>query len=391
MKIVAKALLRPFVRPLIERIAHAVWDRTKPIEERTAVIERDIRQLAAQASDLSARVDRIEEHMHDIKHLLVQQSEEPKTILRCLGIDDYSKEGLNVQIQTTSACTGNCIICPYPESWHRKNPGTMPDEVFQTIIEQLAEYPLRKICPYLENEPLADPLIFHRIQAIRDAFPNTLIEVSTNALALSPEKTRALIDALAGGPHDIRISFHGVNQRTFEGIMGIPFERCLANTVHLLKTAQSIPLHITLNGAGMGRVVGLRHEFAFSEQEYHEFWEDVFRQNGIKSQPQITFFTYHDRAMSIKRNDIRLSRPVRADLEGFSCPRVSQWAHFLYTGELILCCMDYHRETVFADIRKQRLSDILHGKDMARMMKQVTGLASTSPRFICKRCISPGG
>ena len=40
----------------------------------------------------------------------------------------------------------------------------------------------------------------------RAAFPNTLIEISTNALALSRENAHALIDSLAGGPHEIWIS-----------------------------------------------------------------------------------------------------------------------------------------------------------------------------------------
>ena len=298
---------------------------------------------------------------------------------------------LNVQIQTTSVCTGKCIICPYLESWHKKNPGVMSDSNFHSILEQLSSLPVRKICPYLENEPLADPQIFQRVAKIRETFPSALIEISTNALALTKENVDRLITALSGGPHEIWISFHGVDQKSFEGIMGIPFNVCLNNIIHLLKIAQSVPLSIRIRGAGLGRVASLKHDFSFSEHNYLTFWEKVFANNGITNRPLVQFFTYHDRAGTISRNAIHLKEPVRPDLTNFSCSRLTEWLHFIYTGELILCCMDYHRETVFGDIRTQSLSEILQGSSASTLAQQICGRLESSPNFICKRCISPGG
>ncbi len=298
---------------------------------------------------------------------------------------------MNIQIQTTSVCTGSCIMCPYPESWHKKNPGRMTDQVFRRILGELKPLPIRKICPYLENEPLADPQIFERIVMIREAFPAVLIEVSTNALALDKAAARKLIAALQGGPHDIWLSFHGIDKRSFEGIMGIPFEQCLSNIIHLLKEAESHPLTIRIHGAGEGRVPELKHDFSFSKEEYLCFWNEIFQQNGITKKHSIHFFTYHDRARSIHRNDIHTVENVRPDLTGFSCVRVTDWLHFLYTGELILCCMDYQRETVFGDITKAGLHEILKGSEFLSLADKITGECASDENFICKRCISPGG
>ena len=298
---------------------------------------------------------------------------------------------MNIQIQTTSVCTGKCIICPYCESWHSKHPGKMSERVFHKIIEQLAGYSIKKICPYLENEPLTDPLIFKRINVIRQAFPNALIEVSTNALALTPKKAHSLIEALADGPHEIWISFHGIDKRSFEGIMGIPFQKCLNNIIYFLKQQGPSPLQVKIRGAGMGRVSQLNHGFTFSENEYKSFWHEIFLQNEITSYPRLDYFTYHDRAMSISRNSIRMADAPRPDLTGFSCSRLKDWMHFLYTGELILCCMDYHRETVFGDIRENSLRDIFSGKKYRALARKVTGQVASKNTFICKRCISPGG
>ncbi|MDL2307142.1 SPASM domain-containing protein [Desulfovibrio sp. OttesenSCG-928-C06] len=267
----------------------------------------------------------------------------------------------------------------------------MTDNVFADIITQLTEYKIDKICPYLENEPLADPQIFERIRHIRKSLPNSLIEVSTNALALSEPNQLRLIEELADGEHEIWISFHGIDKYTYEGVMGLPFEKCLNNIAGLLKKAEELPLRIKIRGAGYGRHASLKHPYSFSANEFTQFWRDVFQQQNITKTHDVAFFTYHDRAGSISRNNIRMPEIVRPDLQNFQCSRIPGWLHFLYTGELILCCMDYQRETVYGDIRESKLNDILSSENFRNLYAKVTGRQESPNDFICKRCISPGG
>ncbi len=297
----------------------------------------------------------------------------------------------NVQIQTTSACSGKCIICPYLDSWHKHHPGRMSDALFERILDQLAPLQLKKICPYLENEPLLDPAIFPRIRAIKERLGFEILEVSTNAQALDAEAAGELAELMAGIKHEIWISFHGVDRRTHEGVMGLDFEQCLANTVGLLKLSDTMPLRVIIRGAGMGADASLHHEFEFSEAEYVAFWEDQFKRHGIRTRPGINWIRYHDRSGAIRRNNIRLQGNVRDSLKGFHCPRVDSWLHFLYTGELCICCMDYHREQIFGDIRRDSLPEILNSEAYRNMRDMAFGLKPSPSDFICKRCISPNG
>lgn len=299
--------------------------------------------------------------------------------------------GYNVQIQTTSICNGKCVMCPYLDSWHKENPGRMSDAVFERVLSQLAGKKLKKVCVYLENEPLVDPKIFDRIAAIKKRLDFTSLEVSTNASGLDAAAVSRLAELMSDVEHEIWISFHGMDKRTHEGIMGLDFERCLGNVMALLRMAEESPLKVLIRGAGQGVTRELRHDFEFTREQYLAFWEGQFEKHGLRRKPDVTWFRYHDRAGTIRRNAIRLKRPVRSELRGPACPRVDQWLHFLYTGEMILCCMDYHKETVFGNIMDEDLNAILSGPRWKAMRKMALGQSPSPEDFICKRCISPGG
>ncbi len=82
---------------------------------------------------------------------------------------------------------------------------------------------------------------------------------------------------------------------------------------------------------------------------------------------------------------------VRNSLKGFYCPRVDTWLHFLYTGELCICCMDYHREQIFGDITANTIEEIRKSEAFTTMRDMAFGLKESPNDFICKRCISPNG
>jgi len=53
--------------------------------------------------------------------------------------------------------------------------------------------------------------------------------------------------------------------------------------------------------------------------------------------------------------------------------------------------MDYHRETVFGNLKKQTISEIFESDTYNNIFKQVQGDLESPDDFICKRCQSPGG
>ena len=299
---------------------------------------------------------------------------------------------LNVQIQTVSSCNATCEFCPYPGSWHDQNPGSMSWEIYEKIIKGLAPYPVRKFSPYLENEPTLDKEIMEKVEyALKHILPGWT-EISTNLSFLNERMLRKIEDIFPNIPHEIWISFHGCNKETYEDIMGLKFDRTLDNVMQLVELAQIVPINFIIRGSGKPRDNMGKTKNWFGEKEYRAFWDRKLKK--YKHKPKIAFFTYHDRAgqIQLKEKGMSFDTIFLESLDNFYCVRFDRWIQFLYTGEPILCCMDYNRETVYGEsIKDQSFDELFSSPKRLEQIEQACGLKESDPNFICKRCISPGG
>jgi len=290
---------------------------------------------------------------------------------------------IGLQIQTTSVCTGKCLICPYSQSWHKQHPGVMTDKLFDKILKEVSNIKFKKICPYLMNEPLADSKIFERLEKIKRLNNFDYIEFSTNASLLSNEYTDKIITVLGDVNNDIWISFHGVKEHHYKKIMGLEFKQTLNNICNFLVKADG-KLKIQIKGSGQPFVQNRNSPHWFSKEEYFYFWNGIFAKLKLKNRPKLFYFQYNDRAGNIGHNLSFNFR--RKTLKGFKCPRVNQWFHILYTGELVLCCNDYFKECVFGNIADQSLEEILNSTNRKKIIDMVEGRKKSPSDFICKRC-----
>ena len=154
---------------------------------------------------------------------------------------------------------------------------------------------------------------------------------------------------------------------------------------------QTVPLNISIRGAGKPREPGTAMGNWFGEIEYCQFWSEQLA--DFSRQPRVEFFTYHDRAGQSQLKDKGMTFDVlRTDLTNFYCSRFDQWVHFLYTSEPVLCCMDYNRETAFdGSVELTKIKDLYRSERYLELLRKGTGLCTSAKDFICKRCISPGG
>lgn len=307
------------------------------------------------------------------------------------GESILNKSSVNVQIQTVSQCNGKCMFCPYVGSWQDLNQGKMDDITYVKIIDELRGYKIEKFCPYFENEPLFDKELFSKIKYAYEVLSPQIVELATNLSVFTPFIEKEMVKLFQKIPHEIRISFHGINENSYLEIMGLNFEKSLSNIHRLIKVSQDTNLNIQIRGGGAPRVAGKLKNW-FSEEEYLLFWEEQLK--PYKNKPKITFFTYHDRAVpkQLKEKGMIFSDIIRKDLKGFYCARFDKWLHFLYTGEPVLCCMDYNRETVYSkSIREVSLKEMINSNSFTELIKKGTGIIESEDDFICKRCISPEG
>lgn len=266
----------------------------------------------------------------------------------------------------------------------KKKPGVMTDELFDKILKEVSVIKFKKICPYLMNESLTDPKIFDRIEKIRRVNNFDYIEISTNASLLNNKNADQLVAVLKHVDNEIWISFHGINENTYKGIMGLDFKKVLNNICNFLLKADK-KLNIKIQGSGRPFIQNEKSPYWFSKKEYYRFWEKIFAQLKLKAPPKLFYFQYNDRSGNI-RNDLSFNFR-RKTLRGFKCARTNQWLHFLYTGELILCCNDYNKECVLGDITKQSFGKILNSTKRNEIIDMVDGRKKSPNDFICKRCI----
>lgn len=289
---------------------------------------------------------------------------------------------IGIQIQTMPSCNGRCVFCPHSKSWLHNNHGMMENDIFDKILHEISALKVEKICPYLMNEPLIDPKIFERIEKIKNLNNFDFIELSTNASLLSSERADKLIYSFTSVNSVVWISFHGINKEQYELITGLDFDVVLNNVCDFLIKADG-KVKVCINGSG-GPFI--KNEFSpqwFDKKEYNEFWSKRIKRLELKNKPKIIFFEYNDRAGNIEG-----SFNFRRDtLKDFRCERTEGWLHFLYTGELILCCNDYRKECIIGDIGKSSLAEILNSSQRKQIISKVTGREKSSISFLCKRCV----
>ena len=317
-----------------------------------------------------------------MNRLLPEFEIDPRRAALQIPADRYS-----LQIQTTTACNAKCAFCPHETYYGGREVRQMEQSVFERILCELKGYRFYKIAPYLQNEPLCDPRIFERMQRIQECLTYDLIEVSVNPGMLTPSRIQGLVQTLSQTPHQIRVSFHGVDAAGFERSMALPFARCLRQTLALLQAAQEAGLSVMIKGLGRSREQN-GPAADFDESAFLSFWREQCRAAGLDaSLVTFRYGLYHSRCGNAGVS----SAPVRPNLEGFYCSRVDRWLHFLCDGSLILCCNDYAGESVFGNIREESLSSILAGERYSRLSSMLRGERPSPDDFFCKRCTSPGG
>jgi hypothetical protein len=63
----------------------------------------------------------------------------------------------------------------------------------------------------------------------------------------------------------------------------------------------------------------------------------------------------------------------------------------MYNGDVILCCNDYHLETVLGNLGEQTIREVVKSKRYRETLYKALGMLPSSDDFLCKRCSKPGG
>jgi len=257
-----------------------------------------------------------------------------------------------VQIQTITGCNGACVFCPYPDTVDTQPKGRMEEGLFERIVEEMARHRVRRISPYLMNEPFLDRSILDKVAFIKERIPDARIVLTTNGSRLDAETVDRMLalDAL----HALYISFQGVEKEGYEATMrgSLKFERTLENVEGLIAKWRA--------AGGRKRVkivVTMVATNRIDPEKAVAFW----KARGVESK-----YT----PLENRGGNVTASSLAPTDMKRFAdCTRLFKQAYIMFNGDMVLCCTDYSRKVVLGNIVDSPIEEIWNGPKAVKIRR----------------------
>lgn len=266
-----------------------------------------------------------------------------------------------VQIETDSRCNSYCKFCPYSITSKKFKNARMSDDLFSSLIEELKLFQPVVLAPYMNNEPFIDKKIIDRIKKVREALPNTFIDIATNGSLLSPEISKELVNKKLD-VNEIKINFPSSDKKKYETITRLSYDKTLDNVKQFISIAKQAGFQ------GRYRIILVGAE---NPEKDVIFWSE----QGIETKVY----------QKVSRGGlIETSTGTKAEIYGCKYNREKEWMHILSNGEVVLCCMDWNREHILGNANESSLQNIWTGQDYQSIRKKIQNSKDTS--FICNNC-----
>jgi hypothetical protein len=278
-----------------------------------------------------------------------------------------------LMLQTTSSCNSSCVFCPHRLHRKRLPQGQMDEALFRRLMVEASGFPqLACINLFLMNEPLTDPQLVERVHLAGALNPQAQISLWTNAVALDASMTRRL---LASPLSSLGVSLHAHHPATYQRITGRrDFHRVLGNVVHFVeqRNATRPRMTVVLRFVSAGQTMG-----PDEQEQLLAFWRDG---NVVLDIDE----GHLSRAGNIAApGEVREPHRWMAGCMALGGPKQ---AHILFTGQVVLCCMDYQRRTFLGDCTTESLHQIWSGPRRREHLETLYGVRPADPTFLCSRC-----
>lgn len=241
-----------------------------------------------------------------------------------------------IQIETSGVCNAACSFCPH-STMNRTAQDKMPPELFSAIVDELASWPLHPpyICPFLTNEPFADPRIYGFCREINEKLPSTKLVFFTNGSLFTPGNLEKL--ATVRNIQTIHVSLHHGSAEDYKADLQLDFQR----------TVESVQRLIASNIAPV-KLLRVQNDDANKDMQFLDFCKATF-----PSTPACLSYRYNWKG----EIDSPFSYINTLDIK---CPRHSSMT-ILCDGRVALCCMDERGDYALGKFPEQTLADIYNG------------------------------
>jgi len=250
-----------------------------------------------------------------------------------------------VQIQTRTGCNADCIWCPYGETFPTQAKGVMDPALFERIIDECARHKVRRLSPYLMNEPFLDRDLPKKIRFMHEHCPTAKVVVTSNGSMLRPDVVKEVLD-LGPALHALYISFQGMEKESYEKTMrgAMKFEQTLENVNYLVdemkrRNARYPEVWITMVDTNI-----------IDAKKAVRYWQG----RGVRSK----YTTLENRGGNIKE----AGAIAHTKMDYYTtCTRLMKQAYILFNGDMVICCTDYSRQMVLGNMAGSSVYDVWHG------------------------------
>lgn len=259
-----------------------------------------------------------------------------------------------INIETTSICNLDCIMCPTQSKARAE--GTMTMEIFRRLADEIGGHGADIVWLHAWGEPLVDKWLFDRIAYIKQFPAIANVVISTNATLLRGEKAIQL----AHSPLDtVVFSLDGVKPETYEAIRrGARFHQVMDNVRAFLQARR------TANGRGPRAVFQIiamqetQEEIEAFKRQWHPYLEpgDYIHVKSFNTWAGKT----KDRGFPQRGIDFRV--PCTAFL----------WDALtvLWDGAVVPCCFDVDGQMVVGRFGEHTLEEIWRGEPLAAIRER---------------------
>lgn len=270
---------------------------------------------------------------------------------------------INVDFEITNACNLKCTMCPRTENVSGKSfweIGYMDIDLYKNVIDEGMRWGLCAVKYNFMGEPLLHPQLVEMIKYAKNA---GVLDVmfNTNAVALTPELSKELIDS---GLDKIFFSFDSPYKEKYESIrVGAIFEKVLNNIVlfNLIRDDRIKPL----TRASMVILPENKDE----QKDFKALFSNLV--------DVIAFIDY----IPIKKD----RKPKEKTDSKYCCPQLWQRMVIHHDGGVSPCCGNFDRGLTMGNIFEQSVHEIWTG-ERYEIMRDLHSSGNIDKIQTCAEC-----
>jgi len=275
---------------------------------------------------------------------------------------------LRVTVELTNHCNLDCPICP--RQYLVKRPdykeGFMDKELYQKIIDEMAEYPNVALVPFFRGESLLHPEFIKMLAYAKEKGIKP-IQLATNATLLNEKTSRNLLDLEIDF---ISFSLDASGKESYEKIrVGANYEKVMENIENFLVEKQERGLKRPAVQVSVVKTEATKEKIP----RFISFW--------LKKVERVR--VYEEHSTNRKFGSLKNSPDLKEERK--PCLKPLSDIVIYWDGDVALCNHDWNRKEPFGNIRKESIRNVWNGKNYNEIRKrQFENRAEEDPT--CKGC-----